>query len=345
MKMTGCTHVVPSQRVTNDDMIEKILDCSRKYNSSSELDRLRQRILEAFELAGTKFRYHRSSKEKAGDLTALAGETLLKETGVNSSDVDMLIYAGVGRGCLEPSMANIFLDKLGLKNATGFDVIDACASWLRSAEIAKQYINQGICNTVMILNSEFNFREYANFEIKELEDINHMLPAFTIGEAATATLFSGSEDKESFYFTFKNWSNQHHLCMIPLPNIEQYTSSKLIRKSKPLTFFADSKKLTRFTMSKMIKHYKSDNILSSNYYDIVFGHAPSEASSSYWMKSAGLDDRILYRTHANYGNTVSASIPLAISLSLKEGKLKRGMRVLTVVGSAGVVTSYCNFIF
>jgi len=49
------------------------------------------------------------------------------------------MYVGIGRGVLEPASANIYQDMLGLANATAFDVLDACASWLRAVHIARVF--------------------------------------------------------------------------------------------------------------------------------------------------------------------------------------------------------------
>jgi 3-oxoacyl-[acyl-carrier-protein] synthase III len=254
-----------------------------------------------------------------------------------------LIYAGVGRGCLEPASANIFQSRLGLTRATAFDVLDACASWLRSVAIAQSFIHQGIYNTVMILNSEFNFREYANFHLSGTDQIELFYPAFTIGEATTATILTRNDDGDNFYCSFRNWGYRHDLCMIPLPNISQYTTPRTGNGQFPLVFYADSEDLIRFTMKKLITHYRKDHELNQRTYDIVYGHSASETSCTYWMKHARMSDKKLFRTHEKYGNTVSASIPLAISLSLEQDVLKRGMNALAVVGSAGIVTAYCRF--
>jgi 3-oxoacyl-[acyl-carrier-protein] synthase III len=50
-------------------------------------------------------------------------------------------------------------------------------------------------------------------------------------------------------------------------------------------------------------------------------------------------------THARYGNTVSASVPLAMSLAVDEGRLVRGAHVLVVVGSAGLTAGLASFTY
>ena len=60
-------------------------------------------------------------------------------------------------------------------------------------------------------------------------------------------------------------------------------------------------------------------------------------------KLLNIDPRIVFTTHSRFGNTVSASLPLNISIAEEEGRLKRGMQVLLTMGSAGVTSAFCAF--
>ena len=68
-------------------------------------------------------------------------------------------------------MANIFQAELGLGRATCFDVLDACASWIRSLQLAKALITAGTYRTVMILNCELNFANTPISKIERMEDL------------------------------------------------------------------------------------------------------------------------------------------------------------------------------
>jgi 3-oxoacyl-[acyl-carrier-protein] synthase III len=52
-----------------------------------------------------------------------------------------------------------------------------------------------------------------------------------------------------------------------------------------------------------------------------------------------------YNTHKRFGNTVSASVPLAMACAMKDGRLQNGTNVLTGFGSAGVSTAWSKFKF
>lgn len=352
MKILGISYVVPSQKVTNDMVIEAILRLSRKHLSWIKRKILVTKLEEAFKKCGTVVRYVRSlpteglqpKGERALELTVKAGRDALQKAGVDPEDVDLLIYTGVGRGWLEPAMANVFQSELGLKRATCFDVMDACASWVRSMAVTKSFIEQGTYKTVMILNSEFNVREFgASYVIERLHDVYNLFAGYTIGEAATATVVRADDEPNNFYFTFKTWGSKYHLCQIPLPNAWDYTPDASNNHAKPMVFYAKSRELLTFTVEKLWEHYRDDPRLSGKRYDIIFPHDVSDISTSMATQLAGIDPQLLYRTHSRFGNTVSATIPLGIALALEEGRLKSGMDVLLACGSAGVSTAFCSF--
>ncbi|MBI3088347.1 MAG: hypothetical protein HYY91_05625 [Candidatus Omnitrophica bacterium] len=352
MKILGISYVVPSRKVTNDMVIEAILRLSRKHLSWIKRKILVTKLEEAFKKCGTVVRYVRSlptesrhpKGERALDLTVRAGRDALQKAGVNPEDIDLLIYTGVGRGWLEPAMANVFQSELGLTRATCFDVMDACASWMRSMAIAKTFIEQGTYKTVMILNSEFNVREFgASYVIERLHDLYDLFAGYTIGEATTATIVGANGNPNDFYFTFRTWGSQYHLCQIPLPNAWDYTPDPSTNHAKPMVFYAKSRELLTFTVQKLWEHFRSDPYLSTKRYDIIFPHDVSDVSTIMATQLAGLDPQLLYRTHSRYGNTVSATIPLGMALALEEGRLKSGMEVLLACGSAGVSTAFCAF--
>jgi len=266
---------------------------------------------------------------------------------MSPNDIDLLIYVGVGRGYIEPATANVFQKILKLKAATCFDILDACASWLRAIHVAHSFIKSGAYKNIMILNCEFNFREYANFEFKSLKDIDFNFPTFTIGEAATATIVSDSEKDDEYYASFKTWGDRHNLCKIPLPHFSEYSDGELRNGSEiqPLTFFSYGEKLFRFVFSRLCRHYREDATLNQFRHEIIFSHAASDAMSDKVIQSCKLGDTKGYNTHKRFGNTVSASVPLAMALAMKDGKLKDGTNVLTGFGSAGVSTAWSRFKF
>jgi 3-oxoacyl-[acyl-carrier-protein] synthase III len=345
MRFAAIEAVLPGRRLTNDEVIGDILERNAENLSASAQAMLAHAMQSLFSYAGTHVRYVRAEGETAADLTVRAGEAALRRAGLAATDIDLLIYVGVGRGFLEPATANVFQHRLGLCNATCFDVLDACASWLRAVHIARAFIRGGDYRRILILNGEFNFREYVDYRFKAVTDLRHNFAIFTIGEAATATIVEAATEDMDYYATFKTDGGLHDLCMIPLPNVAEYSSVDLPEASQPLRFFSHSRQLFEEGVNRLVRQFQADAKLNGWMPDIAFGHAASDAANDQIAIACGGSLALLYKMHGRYGNTVSASVPLAMASAVADGRLSHGSRVMIGVASAGLSTAWARFRF
>ena len=342
MKILNISYALPSRKVSNDELIGEIVAQNRNHFSAREMENLVSKLKRFFRVSGTEIRYHRSNGERAAEFALQAAKDAMAKSGVSPEDVDLLIYAGVGRGWVEPATANLFQGELGMKSATCFDVLDACASWVRSLSIANSFLAQKIYKLVMILNCEFNFKEYVDLRLKSTDDLENSFSGFTIGEAATATLVTSGGSEDNACFSFKTWGEKHGLCKIPLPNAADFSTNGGDGLT-PMSFFTIPSELLSFTIRKMASHFKETQAIASKVHDIVIGHAVSVSSTLKVAKLLKIDPNRVFETHARFGNTVSASLPLALAVAEDEGQLQRDMRVLLVMGSAGVTSALASF--
>jgi 3-oxoacyl-[acyl-carrier-protein] synthase III len=297
-----------------------------------------------FRLTGTKVRHHRAPEEKILDFGVKAGREALRKAELAPGKVDLVIYGGISRGWLEPSTASVFQSELGLVNSTCFDILDACAGWIRSMHVAKSLIDQGTYRTVMILNCEFHCVDgCVDYELAGGSNIDRVIGGYTLGDAATATILAADGNADNFYFTIKSWGEKHDLCKIPLPQARHFNPEGASNHMKAMQFHTDSSQLFSFTLQNMLAHFEGDPVLPRQAYDLVIGHAASVASSRQLAKNIRVDESLLVETRARFGNTASASLPLGLAVAEEEGRLKRGTRVLLGVGAAGVSSAYCSF--
>ena len=346
MHIRTIQHAVPTHRVTNDDILETFRQESRGRLTASETDALERQVRETLATAGTQVRYKLAPGEKAIDLVLAAGRGALAESGLRPGDVDFLIYTGVGRGWLEPAMANVVQCELGMASATCFDMLDACASWLRAVQVARSLIQNGTYRTGMIVNCESSLvRSFWCAQIKDAADLKHRVAQFTIGEAATATVVTGENPDDDFYFNFKNFGEHYKLCMIPLDNLADFLPSAPDPRYAAMQFFSLSRELVVTTVKKIAEVYGADCHFKNRDYDIAFGHEASQKASEVLVKHLDIPKGVYYSVHPRYGNCVSASVPLGMSLAHQEGRLNRGDKTLIVVGSAGVSVGLATFTF
>lgn len=344
MRFLSVEYVLPSRAVTNEEVLDQILAASRRTLPGDDAVLLQRLLRSCFDACGTQVRYHRAPGEVAFDLAAEVGERALRSAGVDPAEVDLLIYTGVGRGVLEPASATAFQARLRLRNATAFDVFDACASWVRSLEVAHALITAGRHRTVMIVNAEFGARESYRYGLANLDDYLHWHPTMTLGEAATATVLAAGGGPAAFDCDFRTFGDRWDLCYVPLPAAESFFGATLpVASAEPLQFVSFGARLMEFACDRLVAQYLDQPRFAEFRPDIVFGHAASDGMSRTMLERCGIDSALFRFEHANSANTVSATVPIALARAVRQGELRPGDRVLLMVASSGVTTGLASF--
>ncbi len=345
MRICSLAHAVPARLVTNDELVLRLADRQRHSVAAAELDAMCAFLRDQLELTGARTRYHRAEQQKSLELGLVAARRALAAAGIGPESIDLLIYTGVGRGFVEPATANVFQTEIGLSNSTCFDILDACASWLRGVDVAHHLLAAGSYRRAMILNCEGNFSEYEPADIASREQMKQLWSGFTVGEAATATILAADHGDTEYRASFKNAGAHVDDCQIPLPHAAQFRNGHGPVDLAPMMFHARPGALASGAIKQLHRQYWSDPVMPTLGYDIVFGHSVSVPVSRIVLRQLKLDPARYYEIFPTYGNVVSASLPLAMSLAQDEGRLQRGHRVLLVMGGAGLTTALSTFMF
>jgi len=343
MRIRGIAASLPSHRLGNEELIEIVRQANASHLSPERLDDLVARINSLFRISGARYRHVRQDGEMASDFAVRAAREALDKAALRPKDIDLLIYVGVGRGWIEPGMSSFFTHALGMENATCFDILDACLSWLRALHVSHTFLKSGVYKHIMVLNAEFN-RDYSSLVIKDPAELEYRFAQFTIGESATATVLSNDQCEVEPYFEFKTDGSLHALCKIPLPQISQYTEAEICPSLDPLVFFAYSTDLLKTAQKMICSCYRGSPELQRRQFDISFGHCASKPIIDNLDKALGGNGRTV-NVFEEFGNTVSASIPTAMCWALDNGRLKRDMKMLLAMGSAGFSVGFCHMAY
>ncbi len=337
---------VPSRKVTNDDILSWLEEHS--CGVSPMVIKTYQRMVRGLlSMAGSDTRYIRdwNKKEKSCDFIIEAMKRALAKANLAKEDIGLLIYCGVGRGFLEPANGYFYAQKMGM-SCSCFDIVDACMSWIRALEISYEFFKSGRYKRVMILNGEFNIQHGFpdNLKIHNLRQIEYTFPTYTIGEAATATILSPSEAE--WKFAYKSVPALADLCTIPLHGYDNFVEpNKRLGVNGLYNFVSYGKELFDAARRYLVPVVK-ELVPDFDEPDIYFPHAASDAAYLSASREHAVPEAKMYaKVFPNYGNIVSASIPMGMDMALKEGRLKRGHDVVLCPASAGMVYSAVRFVY
>jgi 3-oxoacyl-[acyl-carrier-protein] synthase III len=343
--MVSLGHAVPTRVVTNADLVARAAERSSGSLGEGDVLAICSYLSEQLDRTGARTRYHRLEGEDALGLGIRAAKAALDAAGLQPTDVDLLIYTGVGRGFIEPATANVFQAALGMTNATCFDLLDACASWIRAVDVASHLVAAGRYRRTMILNCEANFREYEPASIASPGDMELLWAGFTVGEAATATIIDAGDGDAQYHATFRNAGAYVQDCQIPLPHAGQFLNGNPGSHLPALLFQSRPDVLAAGAIRQLHRQFQEDPLLSKQRYDVIFGHTVSVPVTDAVLRRLELDPARFVEIYPSYGNVVSASLPLAMSLAMSDGRLRRGNRVLLMMGGAGLTTALASFVF
>jgi 3-oxoacyl-[acyl-carrier-protein] synthase III len=265
---------------------------------------------------------------------------------LDKSEIDLMIFCSVGKGFLEPANAYFCAQAMGM-NCNCFDVADACMSWVRSLEIAQTFLASSRYNNILLVNAEFTSYEYGHpdiFKIRSPGQIAYTFPAYTIGEAAAATIVTRSDHQ--WTFDFESAPEAATLCYLPLKGYEDFCEkTENLGLNGINGFVSFGGQLFEIAVERMITFVQT-KLSDLRKPDIWFPHA---AASDPFRKAAGLlkidPQKFFTKAFPVYGNLASASIPVAMDLAIRTNRLTRGQQVVLCPVSAGMCFGVAQFVF
>jgi acyl-CoA:acyl-CoA alkyltransferase len=345
MKISGIKTIIPSRTVDNQ-MIKSMVTDESNNKLNGQLRATLSRIDFYLAYSQANKRQWLADDESPFDLLERAIDGALSQASVKRSEVELIIYTGVDRGFLEPAMAYMVGAAFGMSGAHCFDIVDACMSWARAAFIVSNLLDAGHYKNALIVNCECNMRyggrlNPACFRLNSADEVEWNFPAYTVGEAATATFFE-RDNSRPWEFHFLSAANFSDLCSLPLDAFDRYCKpGPRLGRNGPNRLTSFGSDLFRAGQGLGIEVF---NQLSMPHDEIkaIFPHA---ASKRLWVdmgNEIGVADKIRF-IYPSYGNLVSASVPTAMAEAWDEGAVGESDTLVGWVGSAGI--SFAAFAF
>src|SRR5215471_12995489 len=226
MRLEAVSFVPPARSVSNSDVVELI----RRTSEHAPVDvvtRIGRKVDALLRRSGAVSRHWLGPDEEPLELIALAVSRAFAAAQMDPATVDVLIYASIDRGFIEPANAYFMAQALGLPNVECFDIVDACNGWSRAVQVAQAFFAAGVYRTALIINAEFPMTPGVAvfptaFDLRSEEELAWSFAAYTLGEGVTASLLSNA-DASPWTFQSVSRPSQAHLCTVSLPGYARYS--------------------------------------------------------------------------------------------------------------------------
>ncbi|TXC93425.1 ketoacyl-ACP synthase III [Metabacillus litoralis] len=310
-RITAIGSYVPNNVMTNDDLEELV-------NTNDEWITKRTGIKER-RIAGVD--------EYSSDLSLKAINDLTKRFDKDISDVDMIIVTTLTPDYQTPSVASYIQGKLGIKNAGAIDLNAACAGFTYGLHMANSLITSGLHRKILVIGTE---------TLSKIIDFTDRATCILFGDGAGAVLVEYSE-KGGFLSSLVTSEGEkaHHLYGT---NLSSSMFGEELQHKRQLV--QNGREVYKWAVSTVPKGMISVMEMTPYTLDDVDWFIPHSANlrmvESICTKAKYSIDKTLYSME-KFGNTSAASIPLALDLGIKDGKVKAGDRLL-LYGFGGGLT-------
>lgn len=314
VSIIGIGKCVPETVITNND-IAKIVDTDDEWITSR---------------TGIRERRVVSGDETSASLAIKAANDAIGYAGISSEEIDLIITATSMPDSLYPSVSCEVQSAIGAKNAVAFDIVAACSGLIYALNIARNFIMNGTCKTALLIGVDIHSR---------FLDWSDRSTCVLFGDAAGALIVKKSEDNINDILAIDVHSDGSKAGELKIP-----LSGKNCPLVEPNTQRNQYVEMNGREIYKFAVKVVPESILNSinlaglsiDDIDYLIPHQANMRIVSAITERLNLKSEQVIVNLDKYGNTSTASIPLALSEALAENKINMPSKMVLCGFGAGL---------
>jgi 3-oxoacyl-[acyl-carrier-protein] synthase III len=312
-KITGVAGYLPPRVMTNADF-EKIVETTDEW--------IRTRT-------GIRERHVAEKGVASSHLATEAAKLVLAQTGTSPEDIELIVVASVTPDMMFPATACLVEDRLGAKNAWGFDLSAACSGFTYALTVGAQFVSAGTHKKVLVIGSDV---------MSTILDYKDRTTCVLFGDGAGAVLLEPSTPEEGIidFLHDVDGSGGAYLYMPGGGSLHPPTH-ETIDKNMHVVHQEGSQvfKYAVRRMSEIALTLLERNGFTKDDLALVVPHQANLRIIRATQERLGVEDSKIMINIDRYGNTTGGTIPLGLRDAVCEHRLKKGDLVLLVAVGAG----------
>jgi 3-oxoacyl-[acyl-carrier-protein] synthase-3 len=316
--VSGIGRYVPPRVVTNFDL-EKLM------NTSDEWIRQRSGIVE---------RHHVEPGVGTSDLAYEASLKAISDAGIDKAEIDLIIAATLSPDHYFPGIGVMVQAKLGLAPIGAIDLRNQCSGFIYALSVADQYIRTGASKKILLVAAEV---QSTNLDYSDSG--RDMAVLFGDGAAALILQANGQDNGRGVLSThlFADGRHVSDLWLEKPSCLDKPCVTEELLQARKFYPYMDGKSVFKNASEKMpaaVRAALEHNGLRVEDISLLIPHQANDRISQMVAHSLKIPLEKVVRNIHKYGNTTAASIPIALSEAVDEGRVKPGdIIVLTAFGS------------
>lgn len=302
-RIAGTGSYLPEKILTNHDL-EKMVETSDTW---------------IIERTGIRERHIVGSHETTTSMAAAAAKNALEAAALSTKDIGMLIVATTTPDILFPSTACLVQEQMNLDECPAFDVVAACAGFNYGLAMADQFIRNGLIKHALVIGSE---------RMSSMVDWSDRSTCILFGDGAGAVVLSAS-DEPGILSSHLHASGQFKYLL--------YSAKDPCNEKEYIKMLGGE--LFKHAVNKLsaiLEETLAANNLDAAALDWLVPHQANLRIIAAMAKKLNMPMERVVITVDTHGNTSAASIPLALDVAVRDGRIKRGQLLMLESFGAGL---------
>jgi len=308
-RIAGTGSYLPEKVVTNQDL-EAMMDTSDEW--------IRDRT-------GIKRRHIAAEGETTSDLALAAANRAMEMAGITAEDIDLIIIATTTPDKVFPGTACIVQRRLGVGGCGAFDIQAACSGFVYGLDLADRYIRTGAGKNVLVIGAE---------TLSRLTNWDDRTTAVLFGDGAGAVVLQET-DKPGILSTHIHADGQYEdLLQVPQGISQGYDITRAGEAFIQMNGNAVFRRAVA-TLDSIARETLEKNNIDKHDLDWFVPHQANMRIITAAAKKLDMPMERVIVTVDEHANTSAASIPLALDVAVRDGRIKRGELLLFEAFGAG----------
>ncbi len=301
-RITGTGGYLPDKVLTNADL-EKMVDTTDAWIT---------------ERSGIRERHIAADGQTTCDLAEAAARRAIDAAGIAPGDIDLIIMATTTPDRVFPSTACILQQRLGIHGCAAFDIQAVCTGFIYALGIADKFIRTGSARRALVVGAE---------TLSRITDWSDRSTCILFGDGAGAVVLEAS-DEPGILSTHLHADGQYQDLLTVEARVSQ--GYDLDQKRGPYIQMQGNEvfKVAVNTLERIADETLEANNMSSSDVDWLVPHQANIRIIAATAKKLKLPMERVVVTVGEHGNTSAASIPLALDVAVRDGRIQRGETVL-----------------
>ena len=301
-RITGTGGYLPENVVTNHDL-EKTLDTSDQW--------IRERT-------GIEQRHVAVEGQTTVDLAEAASRLAIESAGLEPQDIDLIVLATSTPDKIFPSSACILQARLGIHGCPAFDIQAVCTGFIYALTVAEKFIKSGTNKKALVVGAEV-FSRILNWEDRST--------CVLFGDGAGAVILEANDETGILSTHIHADGKYENLLRVPYgiaDGYDQVKAGKAFVEMKGNEVF----KVAVNTLGRIVDETLAANNMMKSDIDWLVPHQANTRIISATAKKLKMSMDQVVVTVNNHGNTSAASVPLALDVAVRDGRIKKNELLL-----------------